>query len=114
MKQSTRSGVGHSIINPLGQIISVSKPTFDELQDRGYLHRDKASGLWGMDPKQSAAFLESEKGSPYMREIGSDFSGPNVVVCNCGECYEAIDIQSSRESRIKSELLIAGLRQAIA
>jgi hypothetical protein len=78
--------IGHRIINPYGEVIRISQRTFDVLDMKGYLHKEKRTGLKGMDPKHAAVFLEAERQTKWMKEIGNDFQGPNVVVCGCVKC----------------------------
>jgi hypothetical protein len=100
---------GHSIINPYGVAIKVSQRTFDALDRGGYLHKSEFAGLKGMDPKHAALFIEIESGSPWFHEIGADFQGANVVICNCPVCagemdYEAPAEKMDRAGRIVSEM----------
>jgi hypothetical protein len=83
-------GLGHPIINPFGEVILISQSALRDLDIRGYLHRDQASGLKGMDPAQYLIFVESERGTYLFYEIGENCSGPNVVTCNCDDCKARI------------------------
>jgi hypothetical protein len=79
-------GVGHPIINPFGRVIILEQKAVRTLDIKGYLHRDKITGLKGMDPTQSSVFIEAERGTNLFYYIGEDFSGPNSVVCDCDTC----------------------------
>lgn len=83
------SGEGHEILNPFGRRIWVSKIILRVLDMRGYLRRDKATGLKEFKPDLVKLFLQLER-TTYHRELytalGPDFSGPGVVMCNCLEC----------------------------
>jgi hypothetical protein len=83
-------GLGHPIINPFGIVILVSQYTLRILDMFGYLHRDKESGLKRIDKVRYLVFLECERGTDYFAELGEDFSGANVVICNCQKCKEKI------------------------
>jgi hypothetical protein len=87
--------IGHAIINPYGEVIRISQRTFDVLHMKGYLHKDRRTGMKGMDPKHADMFIATEKGRPWERELGSDFQGPNVVVCGCGRCRKEMGIAAS-------------------
>jgi hypothetical protein len=95
--------IGHRIINPYGEVIRVSQRTFDVLDMKGYLHRERTSGIKGMDPKHAAHFLKMENQTEWMREIGSDFQGPNVVICGCDQCLgkTRVDTQAECDKAIK-------------
>lgn len=88
--------IGHRIINPYGEVIRISQRTFDVLDMKGYLHKERRNGLKGMDLKHAAVFLEAEQQTKWMREIGSDFKGPNVVICGCDKCLgrSKVDVQA--------------------
>jgi hypothetical protein len=96
MKRDAHAGFGHPVINPFGSVILISKHTLEALEDRGYLHRDKVSGLMGFDPSQKDIFLQAERFTDHHKEIGEDFSGPNCVLCYCGNCLEKIDVNENR------------------
>jgi hypothetical protein len=85
-------GDGHEILNPFGVSILVSKITLRRLDMRGYLQRDRATGLKQIKPSAVGAFLHLER-TTYHRELysvlGPDFSGPTVVLCSCRECAGA-------------------------
>ena len=80
---------GHQIINPFGEIIKVTWSTFAALDRRGYLHRDRESGLKGMDPMHAVTFIEAEFGTPWLYEIGREFKGAENLICRCIDCQRA-------------------------
>ena len=71
--------IGHEMLNHLGQRIIVTQKTIRNLDVWGYLGRDKETGLLYLDPQYVPLLLEGEWGSKLMRELGPDFSGPNVA-----------------------------------
>jgi len=80
---------GHAILNHDGQLIRVTRRTLRALDVRHYLRRDRSSGLLRLPREFHPILLALEAGdrvAPYMRELGSDCSGPQVVVCHCLEC----------------------------
>lgn len=85
------AGVGHELLNPFGERICVSKITLRTLDMRGYLQRDRETGLKQIKPSLIYFFLHLER-TTYHRELyaslGPNFSGPNVVLCSCRECQE--------------------------
>jgi hypothetical protein len=85
-------GMGHPIINPFGQVIVISKNALIALDRRGYLHRDHATGLKGMDPTQYNVYREAEGGSELLKEIGLGCTGPNTCICFCEECCRRLGL----------------------
>lgn len=79
---------GHPIINPFGQVVSISQRSMRALDIRGYLHRDALSGLKSIDVTHYLVFLEMERGTDLFRELGEDCSGPNSVICYCEDCLQ--------------------------
>jgi len=77
---------GHEIINPFGQVIKVTRLTYDALDMRGYLHRDQVSGLKGMDGRQCDIFMSAELGQPWFYELGPQFTGAACLMCGCQDC----------------------------
>jgi hypothetical protein len=84
-------GVGHELLNPFGERICVSKVTFRILDMRGYLQRDRETGLKQFKPSLVEVFLQLER-TTYHRDlyaaIGPDFSGPATISCACRECQQ--------------------------
>ena len=103
--------IGHEILNPYGQRIRVSARTLDALDCRGYLHRDKATGLKHIDRKSFLVFIEAERGTNWWYELGDDGSGPNVVKCSCRQCQDRTDVDDVRLSRIRTEQIVREARQ---
>lgn len=77
---------GHAIINPFGQRIFISQRALANLDAKGYLQKDPATGEKRMLERQAPHFLQIEAGTEWMREIGHDFSGPQYVICGCASC----------------------------
>ena len=79
---------GHPLLNPENQVIRVSQHTLRALDIRGYLKRDKSTGLLHLDRTNHLIFTEAERATDWWYELGEDCSGPNQVVCHCQECKE--------------------------
>lgn len=77
---------GHEILNHLRQRICVTRRTLRALDKRGYLCRDRETGLLWIDSTAYLIFTEAERATPFFLELGSDCSGPNQVVCHCEQC----------------------------
>ena len=99
------------MINHLGRRICVTEHTLDALDVRGYLIRDKESGLKRLSLKNYLIFIEAERATAWWHELGNDCSGPNVVVCKCSQCLALTDMDDSRLSPVRAEQLIAEIRQ---
>jgi len=77
---------GHEILNHLGAHNHVTQHTVKALDMRHYLRRDRPTGLLALKPHLIDVLSEMEYGTPLMRELGPDCSGPNVPMCRCAEC----------------------------
>lgn len=86
MKSEALLTVGHEILNHVGRRIRVTERTLDALDVRGYLHRNKESGIKQISAKNFLVFLEVERETHHFYELGDDCSGPNQVVCHCEKC----------------------------
>lgn len=78
--------IGHEMINHLHQRICVSERTLEALNMRGYLQRDRETGLLALGLRAFLVFSEAEQGTAHYYELGPDCSGPNQVVCRCERC----------------------------
>jgi hypothetical protein len=81
---------GHEMLNHLRERIRVSEGTIQTLNMCGYLLRDRETGLLWLDSMSFLVFSEAEYGTPMHRELGSDCSGPNQVICHCQKCKELL------------------------
>lgn len=94
------SGDGHAILNPFGNIIKVSSITIGTLDRRGYLARDRRTGLKQIKGQFAALLLLLERTTLHRElyaALGPDFTGPNTVVCPCEICGgKAADIDHTR------------------
>lgn len=88
----------------------MSAQTLDALDCRGYLKRDRATGLKVLDARSFQVFLEAEHYTDWFYEIGEDGDGPNQVVCNCDECRDRTDLNDSRISPVRPEQIVAEVR----
>jgi hypothetical protein len=79
---------GHPMLNPGNQVIRVSNDTLRALDIRGYLKRDKSTGLLHLNKTNHLIFQEAERATSWWYELGDDCSGPNQVVCHCQRCKE--------------------------
>lgn len=80
---------GHEMLNHLGRVIRVTRRTICVLDMRNYLRRDHRSGLLQLRPEFYPMFKELERGDRHggiLRELGDDYSGPNVPMCRCRQC----------------------------
>ena len=84
MNRSVR--IGHEMLNHKGDHIFVTARTLQELTRRGYLGRDRVTGLKYFDPKGYELFRDGERGTPWWYELGPELNGPNVATCKCKSC----------------------------
>jgi hypothetical protein len=77
---------GHSILNHKRDVIRITAKSIDAMDIRGYLKRDHQTGLKQIKPDLMDMMSEMEYGSPLMRELGPDCSGPMVAMCRCRDC----------------------------
>jgi hypothetical protein len=70
---------GVIILNPYGEPIRISQRTFDILNIKGYLKKDRATGKKAIGVRQALYFLTAEAGTDLYRELGTDFSGPLYI-----------------------------------
>ncbi len=89
MSEACQAG-GHEMMNHLGRRIRVTERTIEALEIRGYLHRNRETGLKQISPQNYLVFVEAERATDWWHELGEDCSGPNVVVCRCPECQRLI------------------------
>jgi hypothetical protein len=109
---------GHEMLNHLGRVIHVTRRTLRALDMRHYLRRDRRSGLLQMRPELYPMFKELERGDRrggIMRELGHDFSGPNVPICHCKQCSGKVaDLDHTRLSdeyrRMKTDEVIKAVK----
>jgi len=102
--------VGHPMLNHLGARIFVTERTIQELQMRGYLGRDRSTGLKYFDPKGYELFLDGERGTPWWYELGPDMNGPSVAVCKCKACQQSKDLDDSRLSKVRVKQIVKEVR----
>ena len=102
--------IGHELLNHKGDHIFVTKGTMKALDMRGYLGRDRATGLKYFDPKGYELIRDGEVGTPWWYELGPDLSGPNVATCNCEHCRERRELGDARLSEIKAEQVVEEAR----
>jgi len=81
---------GHEMLNHLGKPIRVTERTLDGLDLRGYLQRDKQTGLKQITPIGYRVFVEAERATDWWYELGQDLSGANQVVCRCAKCERKV------------------------
>lgn len=101
------SMIGHEMINHLGKRIFVTQMTIRTLDMRGYLGRDRETGLLYLDPKYVPLLQDLEWESQLMRELGPDFSGPNIANCSCPQCQCKTDLDDTRKSKIRAAQIVA-------
>ena len=101
---------GHPVLNHEGTVIYVTARTIAELDKRGYLGRDKPTGLKYIDPKGYELIRDGEVGTPWWYELGPDLSGPNVATCNCERCRERRELGDARLSKIRAEQVVEEVR----
>jgi hypothetical protein len=99
-------GNGHEILNHLGVRIRITERTLDALDVRGYLHRDKATGLKQISTKNFMVFVEAESTTSWYYELGSDCSGPNQVVCHCDKCKSKMHADNSNSLDIRTRQIV--------
>ena len=110
MNNSVR--IGHEMLNHEGNRIFVTARTIQELSRRGYLGRDRATGLKYFDPKGYELFRDGEVGTPWWYELGPDLSGPNVPVCKCATCLrQKSDLEDSRLSTVRTEQIVSEIKK---
>jgi hypothetical protein len=106
----SESMIGHEMLNHLGRRITVTQKTIRTLDIRGYLGRDKETGLLYLNPKYVPLLLEGEWGSMLMRELGADISGPNIAVCHCRHCQRRTDLDDTRKSKVRAGQIVSEVR----
>ena len=74
------------MLNHEGQRIRVTVRTLRALDVRGYLQRNRSTGLLQLTPQYYPVFCEVERFTEHFHELGADCSGANQVVCNCEQC----------------------------
>jgi hypothetical protein len=97
---------GHEMLNHLGQRIRVTEQSLEALEMRGYLHRNRETGLKQMSPKNYLVFIEAERSTDHFYELGEDCSGPNQVVCHCQSCREKTNLDDSRISELRTDQIV--------
>lgn len=85
---------GHEMLNHLRERICVTEGTIQALNMRGYLRRDRETGLLWLNSMSFLVFSEAEYGTEMYRELGPDCSGPDLVVCHCQKCKEILASES--------------------
>lgn len=104
--------IGHELLNHRGEHIFVTRGTIKALDMRGYLGRDRATGLKYFDPKGYELFRDGEVGTPWWYELGPDLSGPMVPVCKCRNCQRKHDIDDTRLSKVRVAQIVKEMRKA--
>jgi hypothetical protein len=97
---------GHEMLNHLGLRIRVTERTLEALEMRGYLHRNRETGLKKMSLNNYLIFVEAERSTDHFYELGEDCSGPNQVVCDCQKCRERTNLDDSRISDLQTTLIV--------
>lgn len=100
------------MLNPENKVIRVTERTIRALDIRGYLKRDKSTGLLHLDKTSHSVFQEAERATAWWYEIGEDCSGPNQVVCHCQRCKErtAGEADDAHISDIRTRQIIQDVR----
>lgn len=68
---------------------------------------DRETGLLYLDPKYVPLLQDLEWESQLMRELGPDFSGPNIANCSCPQCQCKTDLDDTRKSKIRAAQIVA-------
>ncbi len=93
--------VGHEMLNHLGERICVTEQTLRSLDQRHYLARDRATGLFQLTERSYRVYLDLECGAHrarFARELGTKATGPSVAVCRCEKCMRKQDLGDTRLS----------------